>query len=77
MQYCAKCTCLRVPEDVKVISLTTCRFQALYAINFIDRNETELQSKYAVECMMAMINGNTLDKTKHIVPPEIILREST
>ncbi|NLK68895.1 MAG: LacI family transcriptional regulator [Clostridiaceae bacterium] len=69
---------LRVPEDVKVIGFDNMSISRHFmpSISSIEMRP-ELQSKYAVECMMAMINGNTLDKTKHIVPPEIILREST
>lgn len=68
----------RVPQDVKVIGFDNMVISRHFmpSISSVEMRP-ELQSKYAVECMMAMINNEKINKTQHIVSAEVILREST
>ncbi len=68
----------RVPQDVKVIGFDNMAISRHFmpSISSVEMRP-ELQSKYAVECMMAMINNEKINKTQHIVSAEVILREST
>ena len=68
----------RVPQDVKVIGFDNMAVSRHFmpSISSVEMR-LELQSKYAVECMMAMINGEQNNKTQHIISAEVILRETT
>ena len=69
---------IRVPQDVKVIGFDNMAVSRLFmpAISSVEVRP-ELQSKYAVECLMAMVNGEKLEKYDYVVSAEVILRETT
>mgnify|MGYP003937214271 CR=1 FL=1 len=69
---------IKVPDDVKVIGFDNMAVSRHFipAISSVEVRP-ELQSRYAVECLMAMINGEKDYKTEYIVSPEVILRETT
>jgi len=69
---------IKVPRDVKVIGFDNTVVSKLFmpAISSVEVRP-ELQSKYAVECLMAMINGEKINKSEYVVSAEVILRETT
>jgi LacI family transcriptional regulator len=69
---------IKVPQDVKVIGFDNMAVSKLFmpAISSVEVRP-ELQSKYAVECLMAMINGEKNNQRDYVVSAEVILRETT